>query len=102
MIVKDETEAGDFVQAINNLTADGGGDCPEYTFTGMVQALQYQVPPKGSAMYVFTDAGPKDASDELIEEVKFMAGPDQSDVTINFLLTPSKECIESWSIQSYT
>ena len=36
-------------------------------------------------MYVFTDAGPKDATEEKIEEVKILAEMD--DVTIHFLTT---------------
>lgn len=36
-------------------------------------------------MYVFTDADPKDATDENIEEVKLMA--EELEITINFLST---------------
>ena len=84
--VKEESEAGDFVAAINNLRAHGGGDCPEYTFRGMLEAL-YQDPAWGSPMYVFTDAGPKDATEYDIEEVKTLAGADEYGVTINFFTT---------------
>ena len=42
-------------------------------------------------MYVFTDAGPKDASDEFIEEVKYLASAEEYGVTINFFTT-GKEC----------
>ena len=94
MIFKDEIEAGEFVQAINDLMPHGGGDCPEYAFTGMLEAL-YQDPQWGSPMYVFTDAGPKDATDEFIEEVKHLASPEEYGVTINFFTT-GKACNESW------
>ena len=82
----DETEAAAFVDAINDLRADGGGDCPEYAFTGMLKAL-YEDPEWGSPMYVFTDADPKDATEENIEEVKALARADVYGVTINFLVT---------------
>ena len=74
----------EFVQAINALNADKGGDCPEYTFQGILNALG-QEPRYGSPMYVFTDAGPKDATAENIEEVKMLAEKDK--ITINFLST---------------
>lgn len=86
VVVLDEIEAGEFVKAINNLTPHKGGDCPEYAFTGMLEAL-YQEPQWGSPMYVFTDAGPKDATDEYIEEVKHLAGAEEYGVTINFFTT---------------
>lgn len=85
-MVKEESEAGEFVAAINNLTAHGGGDCPEYTFRGMLEAL-YQDPAWGSPMYVFTDAGPKDATEYDVEEVKTLASDDEYGVTINFFTT---------------
>ena len=86
MVSKEESEAGDFVAEINKLRAHGGGDCPEYTFRGMKEAL-YQDPAWGSPMYVFTDADPKDASEFDIEEVKTLAGVDEYGVTINFFTT---------------
>ena len=86
VIVKEETEAGEFVAEINKLKAHGGGDCPEYTFKGMLEAL-YQDPAWGSPMYVFTDAGPKDATEYDIEEVKALASGDEYGVTINFFTT---------------
>ncbi|PFX21151.1 von Willebrand factor A domain-containing protein 7 [Stylophora pistillata] len=85
-IVKEQSNAGEFVKAINALKAYGGGDCPEYTFKGMLEALNL-MPEWGSPMYVFTDAGPKDASDLHIEEVKFLAGSAELGVTINFFTT---------------
>ena len=85
-IVKEESEAGEFVKAINALTAYGGGDCPEYTFRGMLETFRFG-PEWGSPMYVFTDAGPKDASEAKIAELQFLASSDQLGVTINFLTT---------------
>ena len=86
VVAMDETEAASFVDAINDLRAHGGRDCPEYAFTGMLEAL-YENPEWGSPMYVFTDADPKDATEENIEEVKALAGNSKFGVTINFLTT---------------
>lgn len=93
----DEIDAGEFVKAINNLRANGGGDCPEYTFTGMLEAL-YQDPQWGSPMYVFTDAGPKDATDLNIEEVKLLVSAEEYGVTINFFTTGEcNDILSYWS-----
>ena len=81
---KDETEQVQFVQAINDLTAEGGGDCPEYTFTGILRAI-YEAPRWGSPMYVFTDAYPKDATDSNVDEVEALAA--DYGLTINFFTT---------------
>ncbi|XP_022797736.1 von Willebrand factor A domain-containing protein 7-like [Stylophora pistillata] len=99
VVVLDEIEAGEFVKAINNLTPHKGGDCPEYAFTGMLEAL-YQEPQWGSPMYVFTDAGPKDATDEYIEEVKHLAGAEEYGVTINFFTTG--ECNDNLSFYLFS
>ena len=82
--VKFETEAGEFEREIRGLRAHGGGDCLEYTFHGIREALARLSIPR-SPMYVFTDAGPKDATDLDIEQVKLMVEND--DVVVNFLTT---------------
>ena len=84
MIVKNQTEAGEFEKEIEKLRAHGGGDCPEYTFEGMRGALN-NMGEDGSPLYVFTDAGPKDATEAGIEEVKTIAKA--RSVAINFLTT---------------
>ena len=84
VIVKTETEAGEFEEEIDKLRAHGGGDCPEYTFEGMRGALN-NMGEDGSPLYVFTDAGPKDAKQADIEEVKMLAKG--RGVAINFLTT---------------
>ena len=66
------------------MRAHGGGDCPEYTFEGMRGALN-NMGEDGSPLYVFTDAGPKDARAADIEEVKMLAK--DRGVAINFLTT---------------
>merc|ERR1719309_791260 len=48
-----------FAAAINKLRAHGGGDCPELTFNGIIDAIKVGDPLPGSPMYVFTDAPPK-------------------------------------------
>ena len=84
VVYKESNQSLEFVDAINALTAHRGGDCAEYTLAGIVNAFG-QDPLFGSPMYVFTDAGPKDATEEKIEEVKILAEMD--DVTIHFLTT---------------
>jgi len=52
-----------FEGAINGLSARGGGDCPELTFNGIIDAIKIGEPLPGSPMYVFTDAPPKARGD---------------------------------------
>ena len=51
----------EFMQAISGLTADGGGDCPELSMTGMLQALN-NMEDEGGELLMFTDASSKDGS----------------------------------------
>ena len=88
--VKQDHQTIEFLHAINALNAHSGGDCPEYTFQGILNALG-QMPLLGSPMYVFTDAGPKDATTDNIELVKLMAEADE--ITINFISTGTLEFI---------
>ena len=57
-----ETSGTKCLQDIKNLYASGGGDCPELTFTGILEAMKAE-PEPGSPMYVFTDATAKDATE---------------------------------------
>jgi hypothetical protein len=52
------TEPDVFKSAISELGAFGGGDCPELSMNGMLQALSAS--DKGGDLFVFTDAGSKD------------------------------------------
>ncbi|XP_070537057.1 von Willebrand factor A domain-containing protein 7-like [Ptychodera flava] len=52
------TDPEEFRAAISNLTADGGGDCPELSMTGIELAILNSLP--GSEVFVFTDADAKD------------------------------------------
>ncbi|XP_076096489.1 von Willebrand factor A domain-containing protein 7-like isoform X2 [Mytilus galloprovincialis] len=45
---------------LNQLTVHGGGDCPEYAFTGLQTAITHAN--NGSCAFLFTDADPKDYS----------------------------------------
>ncbi|XP_065070187.1 hemicentin-1-like isoform X2 [Rhopilema esculentum] len=78
---RNQSQREDFVEAIDNLDAKGGGDCPELTFTGMLEALNAG-PRFGSPMFVFTDANAKDATIDNINAVKVAAYSSGS--TINF------------------
>ncbi len=50
----------DFGAALDALKAEGGGDCPELTLTGIAKALEQL--PKGGHLFVVTDASAKDAA----------------------------------------
>ena len=49
-----------FVEALDTLIAEGGRDCPELTFNGIIDAIEKGDPFPGSPMFVFTDAGAKE------------------------------------------
>lgn len=86
VITKLETETEEFVAAINELNADGGGDCPEYTFKGMMEAVGQEIELK-SPVFVFTDAGPKDEREGRINSL--LDAADYNAMSINFF-TSSK------------
>ena len=77
-------EGKQFEKAINGLHAHGGGDCPELTFKGILDAMA-ESPNYGSPLYVFTDATAKDATDENIIEVLEFA--EENGITVNFFTT---------------
>ena len=68
----DEQNLAHATLAIGNITVNGGDDCPEMAFEGLIQALYYG-PMPGSAMYVFTDAYAKDDTRDNIETVTALA-----------------------------
>jgi len=49
-----------FVEALDTLVAEGGRDCPELTFNGIIDAIEKGDPFVSSPMFVFTDAGAKE------------------------------------------
>lgn len=52
-----------FVDALDTLIAEGGRDCPELTFNGIIDAIEKGDPYPGSPMFVFTDAALKKEMD---------------------------------------
>lgn len=70
-----------FESFIAGLTVTGGGDCPEMSLTGLKLALQKSMP--RSKIFIFTDAGAKDAS--LLDEIKVLI--DSSESEVNCALT---------------
>lgn len=74
----------EFEKAIEKLHAHGGGDCPELTFKGILDAIAAG-PNYGSPLYAFTDASAKDATTENIEDVLLWA--EEMRLTINFFTT---------------
>ena len=78
------TEGKQFENAINDLSAHGGGDCPELTFEGILDGMA-ESPNYGSPLYVFTDAAAKDATNDNIDEVLQFAA--FNGITINFFTT---------------
>ncbi len=53
-------DADAFLAAVNSLFADGGGDCPELSQTGLLRAVAASQ--SDARLYLFTDASSKDAS----------------------------------------
>ncbi|XP_049878314.1 hemicentin-1-like [Pectinophora gossypiella] len=69
--------------ALHGIRVHGGGDCPEYSLTGLKMALENTLP--NSIIFVFTDASPKDK--ELTQKVIRLAQSKSSQVI--FILTPA-------------
>ena len=93
-----ETETDRFVKAIASLSPRAGGDCPELTFKGMSDAIDEGTQPD-SPLYVFTDAGPKDATDENILYLKEIA-QDQG-VVVNFFVVKNTGCFTNADLSSF-
>jgi len=54
------TDANVFINALNALSASGGGDCPELSQAGMLAALA--ATDEGGELFMFTDASSKDSA----------------------------------------
>ena len=69
------------IEAVNNLNANGGGNCPELGMTGLYQALLHCLPE--SIIYYFSDADVKDEwrKNEVDSHAK------EKKVKIGFILT---------------
>ena len=56
-------DAVDFLAQLNQIVASGGSDCPEYAVTGIREAIAQSLDPDAtSELFLFTDAGVKDAN----------------------------------------
>ena len=75
------SDAKTVIEAVNNLTATGGGDCPELGMTGLYQALLHCLPETN--IYYFSDADVKDENRE--NEVLSLAK--KKKVKINLILS---------------
>ncbi|XP_068100895.1 uromodulin-like [Hyperolius riggenbachi] len=76
--------ASDFLNYINYLSPNGGGDCPEYALTGLLKALENS--PAGSVVVLATDASAKDSNDGyIINQIYYLI--DSKQITI-FILGP--------------
>ena len=84
IVYKAEGEVDEFIKEIDKLVANGGGDCAEFTYDGMINAL-YEDPKLGSPLFVFTDAPPKDATEDNKNALQVLA--DDLGVTVNFFAT---------------
>ncbi|KAK3088060.1 hypothetical protein FSP39_014137, partial [Pinctada imbricata] len=64
------TNGYSMVQQLQSLKANGGGDCPEFTISGLLKAVEISQP--NSRVYLFTDASAKDANrvSELIKKAR--------------------------------
>ena len=69
----------EFLMAIANLTAGGGGDIPEPSIGAIIRAIEASEP--GSSIYVFTDAPASDS--HRLNEVKTLIS--EKNVQINFI-----------------
>ena len=75
------SDAKTVIDAVNNLTASGGGDCPELGMTGVYKALLHR--PPETIIYYFSDA---DVKDEY-REGEIMSLAKEKKVKINFILS---------------
>ncbi|XP_078337638.1 von Willebrand factor A domain-containing protein 7-like [Crassostrea virginica] len=78
--IRNTTDGYEMISWIRDLKQEGGGDCPEYSFNGLLAALRIIRP--GSCLFFYSDADPKDP--ELEHEVLQMAA--QKQIHIAFLI----------------
>ena len=83
----EEGNYNSFINSLQDIYVNGGGDCPELTFRGMNDAINIGQPQMDSPMYVFTDAGPKDGNSDNITE--FIQIAKDSGIVVNFFVVDS-------------
>ncbi|CAH1248685.1 VWA7 [Branchiostoma lanceolatum] len=76
-------DPNEMITWLNALTVHGGGDCPEYCFSGIELALRNCLP--DSKVFIFTDADPKDP--EKYSSISALM--QEKEAVLNFLLTGS-------------
>jgi len=93
----DKTEKYEFLKLVSKIQVDGGGDCDELAISGarniFGSSLQYRSP-----IYVLTDAGPKDATEDHLDAVKEMIISYKT--PINFFLS-NAGCLNTKAINVY-
>jgi hypothetical protein len=75
--VQSVSDIAEFTAIMSGLTASGGGDCPEFSMTGILNAIEAVT--ESTELFLFTDAASKDA--ELESQV--IAAALDKDVHIN-------------------
>jgi hypothetical protein len=73
----------EFLNAIGNLSADGGGDCPEPSIGALIRAVKASE--RGSPIYVYTDAEASDPG----RSAEAQALISKAAVRVNYVLTGS-------------
>ena len=80
----DSSRRDEFLTFVNNINVADGDDCDELAISGMKAVYEYGVE-YGSPIYVLTDAGAKDASEEDLIALEVMAFARRT--PINFFLS---------------
>ena len=93
-----ETEKDRFVRAIAFLSPHSGGDCPELTFKGMSDAID-EGPQPDSPLYVFTDAGPKDATEDKVQYLQEIA--QAQGIVVNFFVAMNTGCARNADVSTF-
>ncbi|XP_061188892.1 von Willebrand factor A domain-containing protein 7-like [Saccostrea echinata] len=78
--IRNTTDGYEMISWIRNLKQEGGGDCPEYSFGGLLEALKIIKP--GSCLFFYSDADPKDSQLERV----ILQIASQKDIHIAFLV----------------
>ena len=80
----DKSQKDEFVSLVKHVNVEDGGDCDEMAIDGTYEIYGNGIK-MGSPIYVLTDAGAKDATDENLDALKEMAL--SFETPINFFLS---------------